>query len=127
MQRGFHLVEPLDRLARRAERSPGRGEGDKERVALSVDLDAAVVRERIAQQAPVLAQGPGICLGTEVVEQPGRAFDVGEEERDCSGRQISRHEAHDDLARHACTGEPARSASSRMPSSVNVAPARWAA
>ena len=61
----------------------GRGrEGDEERVALRVDLDAAVRREGGAQDAPVLGERLRVALGAERVQQPRRALDVGEEERD---------------------------------------------
>ena len=56
-------------------------ERDEERVALRVHLDAAVPRERLAQDAPVLGQQVRVPVAV-LVQQPRRAFDVREEERD---------------------------------------------
>ncbi len=72
----------------------GGGEGavrlrkrDEEGIALRVDLDAAVRREGFAHEALVLGERSGVGLGAELVEQPRRALDVGEEEGDDPGRQ----------------------------------------
>src|SRR5439155_14573719 len=60
---------------------------------LRIDLDTAVAVESIPQHSAVLGQGCGVSGVPELVEQPGRAVDVGEEERDGSTRQIdSGHE-----------------------------------
>ena len=65
----------------------GGREGDEEGVALRVDLDAAVGRERLAQRAPVLGERLAVRVRAELPEQARRALDVGEEERDRAGRE----------------------------------------
>ncbi len=62
-------------------------EGDEEGVALSVYLDALVVREGFPKEPPVL--GERLCVGiTEVVEQLGRPLNVREEEGDGPGWEL---------------------------------------
>ena len=63
-------------------------ERDEERVALRVDLDAAVPRERVPQHPPVLGQRLRIPLRAELVQQPRRALDVREQEGDRAGGEI---------------------------------------
>ena len=75
----------LRRLGRR-ERVRRPREGDEERVALGVDLDARRGAERLAQHAPVLAEHVRVAVA-ELVQQPRRALDVGEEERDGAARE----------------------------------------
>ena len=60
-------------------------ESDEEGVALRVDLDAAVAPECLAQNAAVFSERLRIAIA-ELLHQPRRAFDVGEEERDRAGR-----------------------------------------
>ncbi len=80
-------------LARGLDR-PRRGrEGEEERVALRVHLDAAVCRGRLADQPPVLGERRRIGLGAELVQQRGRALDVGEEKGDRAAREIRRASA----------------------------------
>jgi hypothetical protein len=62
-------------------------EGDEERVALCIDLDSVVFREDLSQRAPVLLESVRIRI-SELGEQPGRALDVGEKERDGACREI---------------------------------------
>jgi hypothetical protein len=45
--------------------------------------------ERLAQYPPVLQQSLGVCLGTQFVQQLGRALHVGEEEGDGSGGEFA--------------------------------------
>ena len=85
--------ELLVRLLRGRRRSLGGRERDEERVALGVDLDAAVSGERIAQHAAVLGERLGVRVRPERVQQPRRALDVGEEEGDGAGREIRPHDA----------------------------------
>ena len=72
-------LEPLASLARRRERLVRRAEDVEERVALRVDLRAAVPLERLPQDAPVLAEHGRVAVA-ELVQELGRALDVGEEE-----------------------------------------------
>ena len=64
------------------------GERDEERVALRVHLDAAVPGERVPQHTPVLAQQLDVALSV-LVQQPRRAFDVREQERDGAGWKLA--------------------------------------
>ncbi len=63
-----------DRILRARER-------DEERVALRVDLTAAVGVERSSQDPLVLGKGVAVEVA-ELLEEPRRPFDVREEERD---------------------------------------------
>ena len=70
---------------------PGDGvpcarEGVEERVALGVDLGSTLVAEALAEQLPVVADDVAVGV-PELLEQPGRALDVGEEERDGASRK----------------------------------------
>ena len=72
---------------------PRRGrEGEEERIALRVHLDAAVCGARLADQPPVLVERRGVGLGAELVQERGRALDVREEKRDGAGREIRAHQ-----------------------------------
>ena len=64
-------------------------ERDEERIALRVDLDAAVPRERVAQDASMLGERLRVLRLAELVQQPRRALDVGEEEGDGAGRELA--------------------------------------
>jgi hypothetical protein len=79
-------LERLLRLARRGERAGGGREGDEEGIALGVDLDPVVAGEGLAQDAPVGGERFGVRLRAQLVQQPGRALDVGEEEGDGADR-----------------------------------------
>ena len=57
--------ELLGRGGGRGERGGSGGEGDEERVALRVDLDAAAGAEGAAQDAPVLGERVGVALLAE--------------------------------------------------------------
>jgi hypothetical protein len=75
------VTEGALRLSGGPERVGRSGEGDEERVSLCVDLHAAVPLERVAERPPV--PGQRLCVGVaELVQQPRRPFDVGEEKRD---------------------------------------------
>jgi hypothetical protein len=72
--RPLHLGRRRDRVARAHER-------EEERVALRVDLDAVVRGERAAHEPPVIRQHLGVAVA-QLLEQRGRALDVGEGEGD---------------------------------------------
>jgi hypothetical protein len=74
-------------------RSDGCREGDEERVSLRVHLDPAVRGERGSQQAAMVGQRIGVRSRSEGVQEPRRALDVGEEERDRASGQIRPHAA----------------------------------
>lgn len=60
-------------------------EGDEELVATTVDLPAARLRHRSAQNRPVVDEHVAELLA-EAVRKVGRALEVGEEERDRARR-----------------------------------------
>jgi hypothetical protein len=72
-------------------RGPDRGhragEGGEERVALGADLDPATVPDRPAQDGRVLVAHRPVPVA-QVLQQPGRALDVGEQEGDRPGGQV---------------------------------------
>ena len=73
------------------QRTWGGREGDEERIALSVDFHPAVGAASGAEDAPMLGQGRRIANRAQLVEEPGRAFDIREQKRDGSRRQVARH------------------------------------
>ena len=83
--------ERLRHRRRRSERARRRREREEERIALRVDLDATLGSAGLADHAPVLGERVGVRLGAELVQQPRRALDVGEEERDRAGRELRAH------------------------------------
>src|SRR4029453_13125728 len=76
----------------RAECRVGPFEREEERVALVVDLAAVLLLDGPAQDSMMLSQDGGMRLA-QLLQKPGRAFDVGEEERDCAGWQFRRSSA----------------------------------
>ena len=82
------VVERRLPLGGRGKRVGRAGERDEERVALRVDLDAAVPRERVPQQTTVLAQQLDVAVSV-LVQQPRRAFDVREQEGDRAGWKLA--------------------------------------
>jgi hypothetical protein len=73
----------------RAECPVGPLEREEERVALVVDLAAALLLDGFPQDSVMLSQGGGIALA-QLLQELSRALDVGEEERNCAGWQIRR-------------------------------------
>ena len=67
-------------------------EDDEERVPLRVDLDSVVAAPGFSQDAVVLGQHVGVLV-TDLLQQPGRALDVGEEECHRPGRKLGVHPA----------------------------------
>ena len=66
-------------------------EGDEERVALCIDLVTTVRLEGCPQQPLVVPQHLAVAF-TQFLDEPGRPFDVAEEESDCAAR-LFRHKA----------------------------------
>ena len=75
------------RLDRRAEPRGGAAERGEQRVALRPDRDSAGPLDCPAKEAVMLAQERRIGVA-ELLEQPCRAFDVGEQEGDGPGREL---------------------------------------
>ena len=65
----------------------GAREREEKRVALPVDLLAAVLANRLAQDFPVVCEDLSVSL-PETLQQLGRTLDVREQEGDRSGQQI---------------------------------------
>ena len=76
------------RGGRRGDRRRRAAEDDEERVALGRDLHATGRLECARAAAPGGARAAGRKPGAERGHQPGRAFDVGEEEGQRSRRQV---------------------------------------
>ena len=83
--------ESVQCLAGGRQRARGGRESDEESIALRVDLDAPIGRERLTQDAAMLGKRPGVVLGTEFVQQLRRALDVREEKRHRPGRELWLH------------------------------------
>ena len=83
--------ERLGHLASRRERARRSRKGDEEGITLRVHLDPAMPRARLANQPPVLGERSRVALRAELVQQLGRALDVGEEKGDGSSRKIRAH------------------------------------
>ena len=62
-------------------------EGGEERVALGADLDPVPIPDGPAQDGRVLVPDRRVA-SAQLLEQPGRALDVGEQEGDGPGRQL---------------------------------------
>ena len=98
---GVQADANVDRAGRQRLRERGcsresagrRREGEEEGVALGVDLDPALGRARLPDQPTVLRERLGVRLRAERVQEPRRALDVGEEERDGAGREVVSHAA----------------------------------
>ena len=78
------------RLSGRRHRVGRTRKGDEERVALRVDLDPVVPPPRLPQRAAVLGKHLRIPVA-QLLEQPRRPLDVGEEERHRPGRELGLH------------------------------------
>src|SRR5580765_3987853 len=80
------LGESHLRRSGREHRVAGAFEDAEERVALRVDLHAAVVSDGPTNPAPVLGECVGV-RSAERIEQASRSLDVGEQERDRAARK----------------------------------------
>jgi hypothetical protein len=93
------IREPGLRVAGGRQGVGSPSERDEEGVALGVDLYAVVPLEGVAQHAPVLGERLRVGVA-ELVHQPRRALDVGEEEGDGAGREL----AHPPIIRRSGRG-----------------------
>jgi len=91
-------------VGERALRSLGGGDGaggalkrHEEGVALRTDLDATVVLEGAPEDAPVLSEDIHVPVA-ELVDEPCRALDIGEEEGDRPARNTTHASSLDRLA-----------------------------
>ena len=62
------------------------GEGEVEGVALHLHLHSTLAGERLPEQAAVMFERSYVCLFAEPLQQPRRALNVGEEQRDSAAR-----------------------------------------
>ena len=76
------------RLPRGVERLRRLRDGDEEGVPLRVHLDAAVRGEGGPEDPAMFGQCGRESLGTQLVQQPRRALDVGEQKGDGSGGKV---------------------------------------
>ena len=71
---------------------------------LGIDLDSVLPRAGIAHDEAVLQERLGVALGADLVEQPRRAVDVGEQKGDSARRKIT--QSLDDAPRRAGDQRP---------------------
>ena len=84
-------AQSVQGLGGRVQRTRRCREGDEERVALGINLDAAPGADRLAEDAAMFCERFRVRVRPELVQQLGRALDIGEEEGDGSGREIAPH------------------------------------
>ncbi len=72
----------------RGERVGSPRESDEERVALRVDLESIMRRERVTQHPPMHGESVRVPV-SELAQQASRPLDIREEERDSPGRQLA--------------------------------------
>ena len=75
----------------RGERPRSGREGKEEGITLRIHLDPALSRAGRANDPAVLGEHICVALRAERVQEPRRALDVGEEERDSAGRKVVTH------------------------------------
>ncbi len=76
----------------------GAPEGDEERVSLRVDLVAAVLGERLAEDPLVVGERPTVDVASQLFEQLRGSFDVCEQEGDgADGQFVDRAHADESL------------------------------
>ena len=78
-------------LGSRRECSRSGGKGEEERVSLRVDLDTSCRRAGRAHDPSVLGECIVVGLVSDLIQELGRALDVGEEEGDRAGREVAPH------------------------------------
>jgi hypothetical protein len=95
-------------------------EGDEEGVPLGVDLDAIELIPRLPQEAVMVIEHPAVGAA-DLVQQLGRAFDIGEHQRHDPAR-----ERDDPFRAHARTVKGRRrSAGDQVPSPMVVLGGNW--
>ena len=109
-------------FGRGSKRVRGAREGDEERVSLRVHFGAAVTCERVAQHRAVLAQELGVALAV-LTQQPRRALDVREEERNRARWKLTHGFDHETRPRRR-PAPRSRSLPRRSARSPRVAPGR---
>ena len=81
-----HAASAALRRDRRAHGIAGAREHDEERVALRAQLVTAMRRDRAADDPAVLVKDVGVAVA-KTLEQPRRALDIAEQQRDRAGRK----------------------------------------
>ena len=82
------VAERALRVDRRRDRVAGPREREEEGVALRVDLRAAARAERLAHETAVVGRDAPVGLVAELLQQPRRALDVGEDEGDGAAGEL---------------------------------------
>ena len=80
-------------LRRRRDRLLSGCERNKERIALRVDLVPGMPLKRLPKNPPMEVERLQVALRPELLQQPRRPLDVGEQHRHCSSRLLC-HQAH---------------------------------
>ena len=83
-----------DRVRSRTKRPRPCRKGDKEGVALRVDLDSPLRRKGLAHDPPVHSERLPVSLRPQLVQEPGRALNVGEEKSNGARRKVTPHKCH---------------------------------
>ena len=91
----FARKRALDRYSRR-DRVCRAAEGDEKRIALRVDLVAAMRRERLAEEHLMSSKQFTVVFATEPFERSSRAFDVREQEGDRAAQTLRREPPSDE-------------------------------
>src|ERR671925_1387585 len=86
------LQQGVLQVGRRAKRCVCTGEDRKHRVTLRAEDGAIGARDRVADQAAVLLEERAV-VRARLREEPRRALDIGEEERDRPGRELRHRRA----------------------------------
>ena len=87
------------------ERAGGGRKRKEEGVSLRVHFDAAVSNTRLPDHHAVIGERIRVGLCAELVEQRRRAFDVGEDKGDGTGRKVGSHAGIIRSSRLASKGE----------------------
>ena len=71
-------------------RQPGRGRRERREdgVPLGIDLDAAAARDGLAQDPAMVGEHVGVSCVAYLLEQSGRALDIGDEEGHRTARKV---------------------------------------
>jgi hypothetical protein len=104
------LLEPCHRLGDGRDGILGRGEGVEEGIALVIHLVARVAAERLAHDPPVLGERLPVGLLAQLVQEPGRALDVGEYQGDRAGGLLDHASTNIPSAGRQAQTSPAMSA-----------------
>ena len=92
-QMDLTFCERVRHRLRRGDCPLSRREGEEEGISLGVHFDAVFGGASLADDAAVFSERVCVRLRAELVQEPRRALNIGEEERDRAGRKIRSHAA----------------------------------